>query len=70
MLRVLQSTSTSDDTKIRINHDTVVFLSLFTFHTTRRFVESLLITEFGDSTMHISGKPTNLNHSWTMAIGN
>ncbi|GAB9474078.1 putative 3-oxo-5-alpha-steroid 4-dehydrogenase/steroid 5-alpha-reductase [Globisporangium polare] len=51
VLRTLQSTT---DGQIRINSDTIVFLGLFAFHTTRRFVESLLITEFGDSTMHIS----------------
>lgn len=55
VLRTLQSTT---DGQIRINSDTIVFLGLFAFHTTRRFVESLLITEFGDSTMHISGKST------------
>jgi hypothetical protein len=33
-----------------------VFLSMFTFHNARRFMESLLITEFGDSKMHIGGK--------------
>lgn len=53
VLHTLQSTT--DEQPVRINHDTVVFLSLFAFHTTRRFVESLLITEFGDSTMHIGG---------------
>ncbi|ETL31624.1 hypothetical protein F441_15999 [Phytophthora nicotianae CJ01A1] len=31
---------------------TITFLTLFSVHTTRRFLESLLVTEFGDAKMH------------------
>ncbi|CAH0516512.1 unnamed protein product [Peronospora belbahrii] len=37
---------------IMIQSHTIVFLTLFAMHTTRRFFESLLVTEFGDAKMH------------------
>ncbi|OWZ12572.1 3-oxo-5-alpha-steroid 4-dehydrogenase [Phytophthora megakarya] len=40
------------NTLIIIQPHTVAFLVLFSIHTTRRFLESLLVTEFGDAKMH------------------
>ncbi|KAF1780713.1 3-oxo-5-alpha-steroid 4-dehydrogenase, C-terminal [Phytophthora cactorum] len=37
---------------ILIQPHTIAFLTLFSVHTTRRFLESLLVTEFGDARMH------------------
>jgi hypothetical protein len=37
---------------IKVQPHTVGFLVLFALHTTRRFLESLLVTEFGDAKMH------------------
>ncbi|KAG7383463.1 Steroid 5 alpha-reductase 3 [Phytophthora pseudosyringae] len=37
---------------ITIQPHTIAFLVLFSVHTTRRFLESLLVTEFGDARMH------------------
>ncbi|TDH66575.1 uncharacterized protein CCR75_005632 [Bremia lactucae] len=39
---------------IPIQPHSILFLTLFSVHTTRRFLESLLVTEFGDSMMHAS----------------
>ncbi|KAI9918109.1 hypothetical protein PsorP6_012868 [Peronosclerospora sorghi] len=41
---------------ITIQPHTVGFLVLFTVHTTRRFLESLFVTSFGDAKMHASSK--------------
>ncbi|KAG6611039.1 putative 3-oxo-5-alpha-steroid 4-dehydrogenase/steroid 5-alpha-reductase [Phytophthora cinnamomi] len=41
-----------DSELIFIQPHTIAFLTLFSLHTTRRFLESLLITEFGDARMH------------------
>ncbi|EEY55548.1 uncharacterized protein PITG_09474 [Phytophthora infestans T30-4] len=38
---------------ILIQPHTIAFLALFAVHTTRRFLESLLVTEFGDARMHV-----------------
>ncbi|CAI5700341.1 unnamed protein product [Peronospora effusa] len=37
---------------VMIQPHIIKFLSLFAVHTTRRFLESLLVTEFGDAKMH------------------
>ncbi|KAK1943635.1 Polyprenol reductase [Phytophthora citrophthora] len=42
----------SDGEIVAIQPHIVAFLVLFSVHTTRRFLESLLITEFGDARMH------------------
>ncbi|KAL3658376.1 hypothetical protein V7S43_016756 [Phytophthora oleae] len=44
----------SDGETVAIQPHIVAFLALFSVHTTRRFLESLLITEFGDARMHAS----------------
>ncbi|POM80049.1 3-oxo-5-alpha-steroid 4-dehydrogenase/steroid 5-alpha-reductase [Phytophthora palmivora] len=41
-----------DQEIIIIQPHTIAFLTLFSIHTTRRFLESLLVTEFGDARMH------------------
>ncbi|RLN67954.1 hypothetical protein BBJ28_00023197 [Nothophytophthora sp. Chile5] len=38
--------------EIRIQPHTIAFLTLFAVHTTRRFLESVYITAFGDARMH------------------
>ncbi|KAH7471111.1 hypothetical protein PRIC1_003077 [Phytophthora ramorum] len=40
------------DTLVVVQPHTITFLGLFAVHTTRRFLESLLMTEFGDAKMH------------------
>lgn len=60
VLRAMQSraTDSSDDDSaplLAVNAHTIAFLSLFALHLSRRFFESLLITQFGDSKMHVSG---------------
>lgn len=41
---------------VMIQPHTIGFLTLFAVHTTRRFFESLLVTEFGDAKMHACSK--------------
>lgn len=56
VLRALQSRALPlDDGELVVNRHTVAFLSFFLLQTSRRFLESLLITQFGDAKMHVSG---------------
>ena len=41
---------------VMIQPHIIRFLALFTVHTTRRFFESLLVTEFGDAKMHVCSR--------------
>ncbi|KAF1333315.1 putative 3-oxo-5-alpha-steroid 4-dehydrogenase/steroid 5-alpha-reductase, partial [Globisporangium splendens] len=76
LLRVLQSAPVACESEnkappqqtIEINRDVVMFLSMFTFHNARRFMESLLITEFGDSKMHIGGFVLGCIHYLCVAL--
>jgi hypothetical protein len=48
-LQALQSTHS----RVQVQRDTVVFLALFAVHVTRRFLESALVTQFGQAKMHV-----------------
>lgn len=59
VLRALQSREQAEaDVLLVVNQHAVAFVSFFLLQTTRRFLESLLITEFGDAKMHIGGAIT------------
>lgn len=48
VLQLLQSSSA----RVQVQRDTVIFLALFAVHVTRRFLESVLVTQFGEARMH------------------
>uniref|UniRef100_M4BUQ8 Uncharacterized protein n=1 Tax=Hyaloperonospora arabidopsidis (strain Emoy2) TaxID=559515 RepID=M4BUQ8_HYAAE len=50
------STDQETTNDITIQPHAIAFLMLFAAHTTRRFIESLLVTEFGTAKMHASSK--------------
>lgn len=47
-LQLLQSSSDH----VTVQSDIILFLALFAVHVTRRFLESALVTQFGDAKMH------------------
>ncbi|KAJ0406360.1 hypothetical protein P43SY_006968 [Pythium insidiosum] len=53
-LRWLQHATGEDTALVRIRDDVVLVIGLLGIQDLRRFLESVLVTEFGDSTMHVA----------------
>ncbi|RLN10732.1 hypothetical protein BBJ28_00026196, partial [Nothophytophthora sp. Chile5] len=55
---------------IRIQPHTIAFLTLFAVHTTRRFLDSVYVTAFGDARMHECTPPVHIStvYKATVAI--
>jgi hypothetical protein len=54
LLRVLQSWTPADQAFVEIRSDAIAVIALLGLQDTRRFLESVFITEFGDAKMHVA----------------